>query len=189
MQTVQEVADRYLCHAGLVTGLLARMGHPNTTPRTPLPPSVLIEFDAQWGDKIRAARASLKSSSADAANPEDAAATASPNRDRSNPKPQVMRIAHERVGAGRDAQGNREKRLLPNPGLVHAIDLVGTWDGDRWQGEVVPGAIHFFGGPMNSGPTAACGRSHVRAVLGDEFVPDKDDPQAAGQCPRCAGRR
>lgn len=190
MQTVQEVADRHLCHAELVMGLLAKMGHPGATPKTPLPPPLLIEFDEQWSDKIRDARLAARP----AREPQPHAATATdPNaapppttaRDRYKPKPQVMRIAHGRVGAGRDPQGNREKRLLPNPGLVHAIDLTGTWDGDRWRGEVVPGAVHFFGGAMNSGPTAACGRAHMRAVLGDEFVP-ADDPAEAGQCAHCA---
>jgi hypothetical protein len=96
-----------------------------------------------------------------------------------------MRVAHAKVTSGRDASGHRAKRLLESPGLVHAIDAVGTWDGDPWRGEVVPGAVHFFGGPMNSGPTAACGWAHMRAVLGDEFEP-AEDPEAAGQCPRCA---
>jgi hypothetical protein len=77
------------------------------------------------------------------------------------------------------------KVLLDNPGTVHAIDAAGTWDGDPWSGEVVPGAVQFYGGPIKSGPFAACGHVKVRAVLGDEFVP-ADDPARAGQCPRCA---
>ena len=97
-----------------------------------------------------------------------------------------MRIAHDQIGAGRDERGNREKRLLVNPGLVHAIDLVGTWSGDPWRGEIIPGDVHFFGGPRNSGPRAACGRTHMRAVRSEEFVPDEADPVKAGQCPRCA---
>lgn len=185
MTTVQEVADRYLCRAGLVVGLLARMGY-NSTPRTSLPPSVLADFDALWGDKIRAARAGSQSAPKPAESEAEAAVPPRVGRDRYKLAQQVMRVAHERVGAGRDAQGNREKRLLPDPGLVHAIDLTGTRDGDPWRGEVVTGATHFFGGAMNSGPTAACGRPHMRAVLGDEFVPDEEDTARSSQCPRCA---
>ncbi len=65
------------------------------------------------------------------------------------------------------------------------IDAAGTRDGDPWRGEVVPGAVHFYGDPVNSGPSAACGWMHLRAVLGDEFVP-ADDSARARQCPRCA---
>lgn len=183
MITVQEVADRYQCSTTLVVGLLDKIGFRNASPDTPLSAATVHRFDQQWGEKIRAKRP--------APEPEftvesDAAPPPSTARDRFKPKPPVMRVAHDRVTGGRDAQGNRVTRLLPNPGLVHAIDLVGTWDGDPWRGEVVPGAVHFFGGAMNSGPPAACGRSHMRAVLGDEFVPDEDDPAKAGQCPRCA---
>ena len=75
--------------------------------------------------------------------------------------------------------------MLDNPGFAHAIDAAGTEDGDPWRGEVVPGDVHFYGGPMSSGPFAACGIARVRAVLGDESVP-VDDPYIAGQCARCA---
>ena len=188
MQTVQEVADRYLCSVQLVKGLLEKMGYPSTTSRTSLTPDILAAFDAEWGDKIRAARAGSRPAEA-AAEPPPAKTAEALIRERISerlkPKTQVMRIAHAKVTGGRDAQGNRETRLLSDPGPVHAIDLNGTWDGDRWRGEVVPGAVHFFGGAMNSGPTAACGRAHMRAVLGEEFVP-ADDPVAARQCERCA---
>jgi hypothetical protein len=188
MQTVQELADRYLCHVDLITGLLAKLGHPGTTARTRLSLPLLIEFDALWGDKIRAARLAARPAT-EARSEESADQELAPPpmtfRDRFRPTSPIMRVAHAEVGAGRDRQGNREKRLLANPGLVHAIDLNGTWDGDRWRGAVVPGAVHFFGGPINSGPRAACGRMHMRAVLGDEFVP-ADEPEREGQCPRCA---
>lgn len=49
----------------------------------------------------------------------------------------------------------------------------------------MPGAVHFYGGSMSSGPRAACGHEHMCAVLGEAFVP-QEDPQAAGQCERCA---
>jgi hypothetical protein len=79
----------------------------------------------------------------------------------------------------------RDKAVLDSPGFVHAIDAAGTQDGDPWRGEVAPGGVHFYGGPMGSGPYAACGTTRVRAVLGDEFVP-ANDPATAGQCPKCA---
>lgn len=179
MHTVREVAGRYQCSTALVAGLLAKMGLGDAKPDTRLSAAEILQFDKEWGESIRAARP-------EAPAPFTAESDAAPVASRAvRPKPHVMRIAHARVGAGRDALGNHEKRLLDAPGPVHAIDAVGTWDGDPWQGEVVPGAVHFFGGPLNSGPTAACGWMHMRAVLGDEFVP-ADDPRAAGQCPRCA---
>lgn len=46
-------------------------------------------------------------------------------------------------------------------------------------------SVHFYEGSTNSGPSAACGWMHMRAVLGDEFVP-ADDPDSASQCRRCA---
>lgn len=94
-------------------------------------------------------------------------------------------MAHARVTGQRNQAGYRVKALLDNPGLVHAIDAAGTWDGDPWSGEVVPGAVHFYGGSIGSGPRAACGTTRVRAVLGDEFVPE-DEAMAKGQCPKCA---
>jgi hypothetical protein len=42
----------------------------------------------------------------------------------------------------------------------------------------------LLGGGVGSGPPAACGAT-VRAVLGDEFVPEKQ-AVARGQCPKCA---
>lgn len=180
MMTVHEVAEHYGVSEAFMVCALDRVGFKNAKPGTAVPAPTITRFEAVFGDKIRAARprppAAFTAES-------DAEPTAS--RLVRKPKPHVMRVAHERVGAGRDAAGNREKRLLANPGLVHAMDMVGTWDGDPWSGEVVPGAVHFFGGPINSGPRAACGRSHMRAVLGDEFVP-ADDPRTKGQCPRCA---
>ena len=91
-----------------------------------------------------------------------------------------MRVAHAKVTGKRDSQtGTRYKALLDDPGVVHAIDAAGTWDGDPWRGREAPGDAHFYD---VGGPYAACGVK-VRAVLGDRFDP-KDGDRAL--CPRCA---
>ena len=180
MLTVREVADRYGVSTGFVVQALAKMGYNAAEPEQALSAATAARFDKEWGAKIRAARPKPPPAFGGGT---DVAPTSA--RSASQPKPHVMRIAHTRVTGGRDAAGNRVKRLLDDPGVVHAIDAVGTLDGDPWRGEVVPGDVHFFDGPINSGPSAACGRAHMRAVLGDEFVP-ADHPMSAAQCPCCA---
>jgi hypothetical protein len=174
MLKVQSVADSYGVSTAFLVRALAQMGFKDAQADTLVPTVILTRFEARYGARIQAKR------------PPAPVTRRFSSSNQVRPPAQVMRVAHGRVGAGRDSAGNREKRLLPDPGPVHAIDLTGTWDGDRWKGEVVPGAVHFFGGAMNTGPRAACGRMHMRAVLGDEFVPDEDDPVKAGQCPKCA---
>jgi hypothetical protein len=178
---VSEVADRYQCSTTLVVGLLAKIGFCNAVPDSSLSAATFQRFDREWGDKIRAARPA--SEPAAFAGKTDAVPPAV--RPTGQPLPHVMRIAHARITAGRDTMGNRVSKLLPNPGPVHAIDVAGTRGGDPWRGEIVPAAVHFFGGPMNSGPTAVCGWAHMRAVLGDEFVP-ASEPERGNQCLRCA---
>lgn len=180
MLTVHEVAEHYGVSDGFMALALDKVGFKDAKPDTTLPVPTITRFEAEYGEKIRAKRP--KAAAAFTAE-SDAAPVVS--RAVRKPKPHIMRVAHDRITGGRDAQGNREKRLLANPELVHAIDAAGTRDGDPWVGEIVPGAVHFFGGPMNSGPTAACGWMHMRAVLGDEFVP-ADNPERENQCPRCA---
>lgn len=182
MVNVREVAAQYGVTPGFVILALEKIGCHVATPDSALSAAAVNRFEDSFGDKVRAARPTPPPA---LTNEDcDAPSVAAPRSARQL-KLHVMRIAHDRVGAGRDAQGNREKRLLADPGVIHAMDLVGTWDGDPWNGNVVPGAVHFFGGPMNSGPSAACGRAHMRAVLGDEFVP-ADDPGGARQCSKCA---
>jgi hypothetical protein len=180
MMTVHEVAEHYGVSDAFMVRALDRIGFKNAEPDTGLPTPTVTRFEAAFGDKIRAAQPKPP-------HPVTAESDTKPAAARSvrQPKPPVMRVAHAKVTSGRDASGHRAKRLLENPGLVHAIDAAGTNDGDPWDGEVVPGEVYFYDGPMNSGPTAACGCAHMRAVLGDEFVP-ADDPAKAGQCPRCA---
>lgn len=178
--TVHQVAEHYGVSDGFMVRALDQIGFKNAKPDTALPTPTVTRFESEWGERIRAKRPNAPAAFTALS---DAAPTAS--RAVRRQTPHVMRITHAHVTAGRDAVGNREKRLLPNPGPVHAMDAVGTWDGDPWSGDVMPGAVHFFGGPMNSGPRAACGRPHMRALLGAEFVP-AEDPTEAGQCPRCA---
>jgi hypothetical protein len=178
--TVHEVAEHYGVSDAFMVRALDQMGFKNAQPDIALPAPTITRFESVWGERIR-----LKRPKAPA--PFTAESDAAPTASRAvrRERPHVMRVAHVQVTAGRDEFGNRELRLLPNPGPVHAVDAVGTWNGDPWSGEVVPGAVHFFRGPMNSGPRAACGRPHMRALLSDEFVP-AEDPKEAGQCPRCA---
>lgn len=178
MMTVQEVADRYGVSTDFMVRALARIGYAAAKPEQTLSASTVARFDKEWGDKIRATRPAPDPPFSGQTN----TALAPSVR---QPKPHVMRMAHAKVTAGRDSAGNRVKRLVDHPGVVHAIDAVGTNDGDPWSGEVVPGAVHFYDGPINSGPPAACGAVHMRAVLSDEFVP-ADAPGRANQCPGCA---
>jgi hypothetical protein len=179
MLTVREVADKYGVTTKFLTLALERIGYQAATPDTVLSAATVARFESAYGAKIRAARhAPAPGFTAES----DAAP---PPASRRQPKPHVMRVAHAKVTATRDPSGLKVKALLDHPGPVHAIDAAGTWDGDPWKGEVVPGAVHFYDGPINSGPIAACGYAKVRAVLGDEFMA-ADDPAAAGQCPKCA---
>lgn len=171
MMTVQEVADSYGVSTAFMARALDKIGFKDAQLDTALSTVTLTRFEARFGTGIREAQAKQPQ-------------TPPSQPVRRQPKPHVMRVAHAKVGAGRDAARNRVTLLLNEPGIVHAIDAAGTNDGDPWR-EVVPGAVHFFGGAMNSGPPAACGWQHMRAVLGDEFVP-ADDPVRSNQCPRCA---
>jgi hypothetical protein len=184
MLTVREVADRYRVSVAFLTLALEKIGYRASGPDSALPSGVVARFESAYGEIIRAARP--------APGPGSTAETDEPapppiSRAAGESRPHVMRVAHESVTGARDLQGNRVKRLLDNPGRLHAIDAAGTQDGDPWLGEVKPGRVHFYGGPIGTGPRAACGFI-VRAVLGDEFVPDYDPayPFRSRQCPRCA---
>lgn len=175
MMSLRQLADSYGVSTAFLLRALEEIDFRDAQVDTPVPSAVLQHFETKFGARIREAKAKLT--------PASRPSPISTGHYRS--KPHVMRIAHSKVGAGRDSAGNRVKKLLDNPGITHAIDAAGTWDGDPWNGDVHPGDVHFFGGAMNSGPSAACGRGHMRAVLSDEFVP-ADDPQSANQCDRCA---
>lgn len=179
MLTVRDVANKYGVTVKFLTLALEKIGYRAATPDSVLSAATVSRFDSEYGDKIRAMRPA-----ADRAF--QAESEVSPPRVTGRqPRPHVMRVAHAKVTAVRGAGGYVVKALMDEPGPVHAIDAAGTRDGDPWRGEVVPGAVHFYGGSMHSGPPASCGFVKVRAVLGDEFVP-ADDPVRAGQCPRCA---
>lgn len=180
--TVREVADRYGVTTGFMVQALAKVGYNAAGPDAVLPAPVLARFESEFGEKIRAKRSAPEPVTERVS--DSPPVPASP-RDRLGPKPHVMRVAHAEATAVRVSAGHIEKRLVANPGFVHAIDAAGTQDGDPWDGEVAPGRVHFYDGSIHSGPRAACGYAHMRVVLGDEFVP-ADDPVQAGQCPRCA---
>lgn len=180
MMTVHGVAEQFGVSDAFMVRALEQIGFDNAKPNTGLPAPTILRFEARFGEGIRAARPQ----------PADALIIGSDFKSASAVSirkqiPHVMRVAHAKITSGRDASGQRAKRLLDGPGVVHAIDAAGTNDGDPWSGEIVPSAVYFYEGPANSGPPAACGWVHMRAVLGDEFIP-ADDPAKAGQCARCA---
>lgn len=183
MMTVHEVAEHYGVSDAFMVRALGKIGFKSADPDTGVPTQTVARFEEAFGDRVREARPKPPPSFTAETDAVPTAACAA-----RQPKPHVMRVAHASVTGKRDRSGTRVKALLDDPGRVHAIDAAGTWDGDPWRGEVVPGAVHFFGGPVNSGPFAACGTTNVRAVLGDEFEPaDPGDKTAAeGQCPKCA---
>lgn len=183
MMTVHEVAEHYGVSDAFMVLALSKIGFKNAEQDTGLPTQTVARFEAAFGDRVRAAQPKPPpafTAESDTVPTADRAVRQHP--------PHVMRVAHASVTGKRDRSGNRVKALLDDPGRAHAIDAAGTWDGDPWSGEVVPGAAHFYGGPVNSGPFAACGTTQVRAVLGDEFKPtDPADKTAVeGQCPKCA---
>jgi hypothetical protein len=177
VHTVREVADRYGVTTKFLTLALEKIGYHLAEPDQPLSAATVARFESAYGDKIRAARPAPEPEFTGETDVQPA------TRHTRQPKPHVMRVAHAKV-TGKRENGFAVKALLDSPGLVHAIDPAGTQDGDPWHGVIVPGAVHFYGGPIGSGPPAACGRK-VRAVLGDEFVP-AEEAVANGQCLTCA---
>ena len=143
MMTAHEVAEHYGVSDAFMVRALAKIGFRHAKPETALPTPTVARFEAEFGNKIRAARP--KPQPAFTAE-SDAAPTAS--RAVRKPTPHVMRVAHARVTGTRLPNGMRVKALLADPGPVHAIDAAGTRDGDPWRGEVVPGAVHFYGGSI-----------------------------------------
>lgn len=193
MTCVSDLSERFGVSTAFVTQALERTGYNVAAATAALPLFVVERFEQEYGPRIEALKPKPKSRLAAAAalNPaavQEVEAVGHPHRshvDRSQPVKHVMRIAHSRRTAGRDKAGNRVPRLMVDPGRVHAIDAAGTWDGDPWAGRVVPGTAHFYSGTTSSGPSAACGAPHMRAVLSEEFVP-ADDPISTNQCPKCA---
>jgi hypothetical protein len=173
MLTVSEVASRYGVGTAFLVLALAKIGAHGMKPDSPLSAATIARFEKAYGEKIRANR---PRSSADAAEHD------LPLRSkRAGPRPHLMRVAHAKVTGTRDANRNKVKALLDDPGTVHAIDLVGTRDGDQWGGKEAQGDVHFFDGV--GGPYAACGQVQVRAVLGDRFDPEDTERDL---CERCA---
>jgi hypothetical protein len=166
MLTVNEVASRYGVSTAFLVQALGKIGAHQMEPDSPLSAATVARFEAAYGDRIRATRPT---------EPETV-------RSRFQPPPPIMRVAHAKITGRRDPETRRRhKALLDDPGMVHAIDPVGTWDGDPWRGKEAPGDVHFYDGV--GGPFAACGMVKVRAVLGERFDPEDTD---RALCPRCA---
>ena len=173
MLTVSEVASKYGVSTAFLVLALGKIGVHRMEPDSPMSAATVARFEKAYGEKIRAAR---PRSSA------DADAHDLPLRTkRTGPKPHVMRVAHVKITGTRDANRNKVKALLDDPGTVHALDAVGTREGDPWGGNEAPGDVYFFDGV--GGPYAACGRVQVRAVLGDRFDPEDTERDL---CERCA---
>jgi hypothetical protein len=100
-------------------------------------------------------------------------------------EPHVIRTGYEMVTGRRNpVTGDREKALYTPPGVAHAMDANGTWEGDPWTQVRRLSAIglresdpHFYD---RGGPHAACG-AKLRAIVRQEFTAETVDA-----CPRCA---
>jgi hypothetical protein len=99
-------------------------------------------------------------------------------RGRREPAKHTVRVAYSHV-TGKKVNGTLHTVMAPEHerGRAHAIDPVGTNDGDPW-GDDPPheGAHEFYSHP---GPYAACG-ARVRVVMGEAFTADVPDA-----CPNC----
>lgn len=145
MHTVREIADRYGVTTKFLRLALETIGYHLAEPDQPLSAATVARFESAYGDKIRAARPAPEPGFAGETELQSA------TRPTQQPKLHIMRVAHTKV-TGKRENGFAVKALLDSPGLVHAIDAAGTQDGDPWHGAVVPGAVHFYGGSIGSGP-------------------------------------
>lgn len=178
--TVQELAERHGVSARFMTQALAQVEFHVAGPDSQLPASVIARFEQQWSAKIAARRPEPAESAPVESDPVQAPPFTQLFR-----AAHVMRPAYSKSVWTTTATGAVVRQLPPEPGLMHAIDLIGTRDGDPFSGAVEPGITHFYEGVAASGPPAACGTPHMRAVLSGEFIP-ADDPAAENQCVRCA---
>ena len=166
--TVQEIADRYGVSATFLVQALAKIGCQGMKPDANVSAATVARFEKAFGDKIRAARPQS----------EPGSDSDQPRVVRREPKPHVMRVAHEHISGKRDMRTMvRYKVVADEPGPAHAIDAAGTREGDPWRGEEAPGANKFYD---HQGPHAACG-AQVKVVMGNAFDAEQDDA-----CPKCA---
>lgn len=185
MSTVRELASEFGVSPGLVIKALQSLAVYAEGPHSDVHPDHAQRFRDEFRPKIKKARPE----------PERVAILADVTdlphlgtkfhlRKPLTPEGHVIRMAHAHVGSGRsrasaDSMITASERfpiLSSVPGLIHAIDLLGTRDGDFWRGTRVAGQHKFYPPP---GPPAACG-ARIRAVLSDEFAPD-----VADACPAC----
>lgn len=184
MPTVRELAAEFGVSPGLVMKALLRLAVYTEGPQSQVHPDHAQRFRDEFGPKIKKAKpqtADVMSDDTDVGR----RPVPSPRDESSRTRQEhIIRMAHAHVGAGRRlaapgsmlTSSDRYAVLSTTPGVIHAIDPVGTRDGDPWSGQRVAGRHSFYTHP---GPPAACG-TRVRAILSDEFALDTPNP-----CPRC----
>jgi hypothetical protein len=172
--TVREVADRYGVTTAFLVRALGTVGLPGAKPETVLSAATVHRFENEWGDRVRAARPGAVLASG----PE----RTGPQPRSGQPNPHVVRVAYAHV-TGRKAPvtGHLETVMAPESlrGPAHALDPVGTREGDPWSGDPSPNPDFPHSFYEHPGPYAACG-SRLRVVMSEPFVADRPDA-----CPKC----
>lgn len=185
MPTVRQLAGEFGVSPGLVMKALLRLAVYTEGPHSEVHLDHAQRFRDEFAPKIKKAKPKDLDVRTDDTGIGRRPVRSSP-RDPSSPTRQdhIIRMAHAHVSAGRRhaapgsmlASSDRYPVLSTTPGLIHAIDPIGTRDGDPWSGQRVAGRHSFYTHP---GPPAACG-TRVRAILSDEFALDTVNP-----CPKC----
>lgn len=184
MPTVRELAAEFGVSPGLVMKALQSLAVYTEGPHSEVHPDHAQRFRGEFGPKIKKARPKDVDVRTDDTGIGRRPLTALRSPSVAAEQGHVIRVAHAHISAGRRqaalgsmvTSSDRYPILSTTPGLIHAIDPVGTRDGDPWSGERVAGRHSFYSHP---GPPAACG-TRVRAILSDEFALDTLNP-----CPRC----
>lgn len=174
---VSEIATKYGTSLAFVRQALARLGFNAQGEDAWIPPATITEFEHRFGDRIRSSRPAPQSTAVPVHR--------SPSRAGIAPDPHIIRTGYEKVTGRRNpVTGDREKALDNPPGVAHAIDANGTWEGDPWTQVRRLSVIglresdpHFYD---RGGPHAACGVK-LRAIIRQEFTAGTVDA-----CPRCA---
>jgi hypothetical protein len=159
--TVKDLADHYGVSIAFAIRALAEIGVANARPDSALSNATINRFEARFGDRIRAKRL------APPPEPLTIAEMREKRRREEQARPHVIRVAYKHVTAQRGTGETimADERLR---GPAHAIDPVGTNDGEPWTADPPPAddAHHFYSHP---GPPAACG-VQVRVVMGQPFT-------------------
>jgi hypothetical protein len=168
MLSVRDVANFYEVSPAFVVGGFRKIGVDVSGPEDLVMNSQVDKFEAEWGDKIRAKNPAAPR------RPKLASVPMADRRSPREPAQHVIRVAFSHV-TGQKVNGTVHTVMAPETmrGRAHAIDPVGTNDGDPWAGDLSPhdGAHSFYSHP---GPYAACG-ARVRVVMGEAFTADRPD--------------